>query len=499
MRQPLPAIEPLERLGREGWQALGAALRAAEVHSENLDKYRAIGNALFETLRVPIRHWHLARSEENTARLLRLFSFEDSLTPDEYAAAIDPALGGRLVDAELVREDAGGHLRCPFFLTMINELLVLSDYVRAGQDAVMGVSSTTAALVTAGHPPERVGRLLEIGCGAGAPGLFAARTAEHVVATDIAPRSLRMAQFNAWMNGIDNIEFRLGDMYEPVAGETFDWILGQPPFLPKPPESTDTLYLYGGELGNELLLRMVEGAPAHLKPGGTATFLADWPETDDTPAASHIESTVGRDDVSSLTILSFPSPIDDTCALFASHADPKLADDFAAETKRWREQFDSAGIRSIRPGIYVLRKTEAGKAWAAQFDLEYGWGLLTADDIATMIDARDLCATGGDAMFELAYEFAPGVTICRERPAVGGGEESVFLRTYHPSATVQAHLGNDALAVLEHVVRHPTALQGVEAVTKAFGADLTQVRDLAAGWLRTALLSGVLRIRRPVA
>ncbi|NRD08293.1 hypothetical protein HRF29_04940 [Rathayibacter agropyri] len=36
------------------------------------------------------------------------------------------------------------------------------------------------------------------------------------------------------MNGIENIEFRLGSLYEPVAGERFDQIVTNPPFVITP-------------------------------------------------------------------------------------------------------------------------------------------------------------------------------------------------------------------------------------------------------------------------
>ena len=38
--------------------------------------------------------------------------------------------------------------------------------------------------------------------------------------------------YNAALNGIANVEFRAGDLFEPVNGERFDLIVSQPPYYP---------------------------------------------------------------------------------------------------------------------------------------------------------------------------------------------------------------------------------------------------------------------------
>lgn len=43
--------------------------------------------------------------------------------------------------------------------------------------------------------------------------------------TDINPRAITLARLNAAINGIRNVEFRLGDGFAPVAGETLDLIV----------------------------------------------------------------------------------------------------------------------------------------------------------------------------------------------------------------------------------------------------------------------------------
>ncbi len=56
--------------------------------------------------------------------------------------------------------------------------------------------------------------------------------ARRVVAVDINPAAVRCAQINALLNQLEQrIEVRRGDLFAPVAGERFDLVLFNPPFL----------------------------------------------------------------------------------------------------------------------------------------------------------------------------------------------------------------------------------------------------------------------------
>jgi len=75
-------------------------------------------------------------------------------------------------------------------------------------------------------------RVLDLGTGSGICALFAARHSRHVVAVDINAAAVRCARANALMNALDDrIDIRHGDLFDPVAGEQFDLILFNPPFL----------------------------------------------------------------------------------------------------------------------------------------------------------------------------------------------------------------------------------------------------------------------------
>jgi 16S rRNA (guanine1207-N2)-methyltransferase len=97
-------------------------------------------------------------------------------------------------------------------------------------------------------------RILDLGCGWGALGLAAAKSlpSAQIVLTDINQRAVRLARKNLDRNGVRHAEVRLGSLFEPVHGETFDLILSHPPF----------------HAGREIVLEFLRQSPEHLTPEG---------------------------------------------------------------------------------------------------------------------------------------------------------------------------------------------------------------------------------------
>jgi methylase of polypeptide subunit release factors len=115
--------------------------------------------------------------------------------------------------------------------------------------------------------------LLDIGTGSGIAALLAAsRYARHAWGADITPRAVHFAEFNRRLNGLANASFVAGDMYAPVEGMTFDRIVAHPPYVPA--AKTRLIYRDGGEDGEQILRRAVEGLPRFLRPGGSFRAMA---------------------------------------------------------------------------------------------------------------------------------------------------------------------------------------------------------------------------------
>ena len=158
----------------------------------------------------------------------------------------------------------------------------------------------TETLVTAAldllPDPEARATVLEVGTGSGAVAVAIAleRPKAHLVATDISQAALEIARENADVHGVaERIRWALGDLFEPVAGERFDAIVSNPPYVAEsqrdelPPELAHEPEeaLFGGEDGTAVLAALIARGGAMLVPGGglavelapeQAPRVADW-------------------------------------------------------------------------------------------------------------------------------------------------------------------------------------------------------------------------------
>jgi release factor glutamine methyltransferase len=123
-------------------------------------------------------------------------------------------------------------------------------------------------------------RVLDLGTGSGAIALALAREwpAAEVTATDVSTAALAVARKNAEALGLaERVALVAGDGFAPLAGERFDVIVSNPPYVAAgeaaglAPELAHepAVALFGpGPDGAGLLRRIAAEAGAHLRPGG---------------------------------------------------------------------------------------------------------------------------------------------------------------------------------------------------------------------------------------
>ncbi len=114
-----------------------------------------------------------------------------------------------------------------------------------------------------------VGRssLLEMGTGTGIIALFASLNGARVTATDINPLAYENAGINAKKHG-QRIDLRVGNLYEPVKGEKFDFIFWNHPFNEWGRPVKDVLLKAGFDAKYEALEGYIAGAKEHLSKKG---------------------------------------------------------------------------------------------------------------------------------------------------------------------------------------------------------------------------------------
>ena len=122
--------------------------------------------------------------------------------------------------------------------------------------------------------------IADIGTGSGILALTLALEYPNSVVTalDISPDALAVAKHNArFLEVAGRVRFLQSDLLEAVAGELFDLIVSNPPYVPLAEKETlhaqvrehePHLALFGGEDGHDVLRRLIPQASTALQPGG---------------------------------------------------------------------------------------------------------------------------------------------------------------------------------------------------------------------------------------
>lgn len=217
--------------------------------------------------------------------LVRLFTLGRPVPVDRLVAALGPEAvpvltrcglahvgpDGVVADVDLRPYSDGEH-----DWWLVSDLGELALRHELPVDHVLGIGGASATLASwTPRPP--VGRALDLGTGCGIQALHLSTHARDVVATDISRRALGMAAVNAVLDEV-RWDLREGSLLEPVAGEEFDLVVSNPPFVITPRVEGVPVYEYrdGGRSGDRLVREVVQGLPAVLAPGGIACLLANW-------------------------------------------------------------------------------------------------------------------------------------------------------------------------------------------------------------------------------
>jgi methylase of polypeptide subunit release factors len=385
---------------------LGDALRAVGYSTEAIEELLGDEGPSVDREETAVFERRLPHSP--VANTIRLFLLQRPVDSADARAALGPDGVDAAVRIGLATED-GGRLVPRARVVPTEGLLLAFDTFSLGEDdppGWVGSFSPTAYWLAALTPRGHVERALDIGTGNGAHALLAAGHADRVVATDVNPRALAFTTVSAAMNGIDNVETRLGSLFEPVAGETFDLITCNAPYVVSPERRWQ--YRDGGLPGDQLSERVVREAPAHLTEEGHATVLVSWlAESEDDPDA-RLQGWLAANGCDVWVLgLSGADPLDHAAGWNEHVSDDP--DELAAILDEWTSYFDALGAGWITEGAVLMRKRDGGYNIvradpADEDDLEFA-----SDQVERVFAALALIAESGvasllDAELTLADE-----------------------------------------------------------------------------------------------
>ena len=228
-------------------------------------------------------------------------------------------------------------------------------------DHVMGIGGSTITLshLTIRNP---VRRTLDLGTGCGVHALMAAVHSSHVTATDLNPRAVRLARFNALLNGVANVECLEGSLFEPVRHGRFDLVVTNPPFVISP--EMRFIYRDGGMASDGICRRIVQEVPRHLNTGGFCQMLCNWAQEADRDWRDRLTEWFAETGCDAWVMRSESLGAAEYAAKWIRHTerhDREAA--FAERFRQWTAYYEKLGIASIGSGLITLRKTESGANW----------------------------------------------------------------------------------------------------------------------------------------
>lgn len=198
---------------------------------------------------------------------------------DEVAPEADAARFGQLVARRAAGEPVAYLVGTRGFWRF--DLAVTPDTLIPRPETELLVELALARLV-----PGTPARVADLGTGSGAIALAIAgeRPQARVVATDASAGALEVARRNASAQGIGNIALCHGDWWMPLAGERFDLVASNPPYI-----ADGDAHLAQGDLrfeprtalasgadGLDAIRIIAAGAPAHLVEGGWLLVEHGW-------------------------------------------------------------------------------------------------------------------------------------------------------------------------------------------------------------------------------
>ena len=280
-----------------------------------------------------------------------------------------------------------GKIVCPIWLYPVDGFVIASDRrddadgeIHFPPDDSVFPALDTGTLKLLRLLPAVHGDALDLcsGCGIGA--LHLSRTARSAISADITRRSAYFAKFNAHLNDM-RVESLVGDLYAPVAGLQFDVIAAHPPWVPSIGDTK--VFRDGGDGGETIVRRIIEGMPSHLRSGGTAVIVALGHDTTEANYEVRVRRWLGKRGINCDVIfgveklLSIEEVVGSIRRLHFKD-DPRQADELAANLNKLSTEKFVYGALFIRrtDGPVTeppLRLRMLSRARASDFDRLFAW------------------------------------------------------------------------------------------------------------------------------
>jgi hypothetical protein len=317
-----------------------------------------------------------------------------------------------------------------------------------------------------------------------------------VVATDVNERALAMTRLNAALNEV-TIDVRAGSLFEPVAGERFDLVVTNPPFVVSPATGERLVYRDSGLPGDEMVRRVVTQAPGHLNPGGRAQVLANWAHRRGEPWQERVGGWLDGTGCDAWVVQREVADPAQYVELWLKDAGVHGRPDYARRYDAWLRWFEEQGVEGIGFGWLHLQRNQRDtpdvqlEEW--RYDVEQPLGREVADrsrrlETLTGLDDAGLLAARATTRVDVRQE-------TQGEPGAGDPETIVLrqqrgMRRARQADTVEAALVGACDGDL-------TIGQILDALASLLDEDPAVLRTERVTAVRELVREGFLSLERP--
>jgi methylase of polypeptide subunit release factors len=290
-----------------------------------------------------------------------------------------------------------------------------------------------------------------------------------------------MARFNTALNRTQ-VDLRQGSLFDPVASDSFDLIVSNPPFVIGSPDAAHHTYRDSGLPGDTVCARLVADAREHLADGGWCQLLANWEITDGDDWAAHPRSWVESTGLDAWVI---ERDVQDPAAYVETwlrDAGEQHGDRYPDLYDAWLTGLQDRGVTGVGFGLITLRRGGRTTPIRRFQHVPQPWVQPVAPDVQQWFAVRDLLAEDPSALLRRKLSVSRDVALETYRTLTGDGEPVAMLHRTSGMAWT-APIDEFGIEVLARLNGEREAADVVVALAQQWDVDVASALGGAVGVL----------------
>ena len=285
-------------------------------------------------------------------------------------------------------------------------------------------------------------------------------------------------------------------MLQPVAGERFDLVVSNPPFVITPRSGEVPLFEYrdAGAAGDAVVADLVRSVGAHLEPGGVAQMLGNWEVPRGSTWTDRVTSWLEGTGLDAWVVqreVQDPAEYAETWSRDGGHHAGTA--DVDAMYAAWLDDFSSRDVESIGFGVLTLHRPATGREPFVDLMDERGpVAPAMGESEGVGLESRVwLAEHADDELLDVAWRAAPDVTEERHT-APGAPDPSVIVARQGGGLGRVIRLTTVTAAYLSVADGALTPRQAVGAIAGILDLDPDETTGEVLAFVRDAAKDGLL-------